>query len=171
MSISARVGLLFLSSLFVTIFALEGEQSQNKLNEVNIKKVLLIGKGFNRKFNCLHISPEKSSKLKAIYIDVRSIDEQNVSRLPNAITSQEFEKNPTKYKGLNLVAYCTVGYRSGLFAKKYNKYNVYNLTGGVLAWSHKGGKFFDGKTETKRVHVYNSEWNFLHNDYIAVWKK
>ncbi|MCM8539939.1 MAG: rhodanese-like domain-containing protein [Lentisphaeraceae bacterium] len=103
-------------------------------------------------------------------IDTREEKEQLVSTLPKAITKKQFLQNPQKYKDKKLVAYCTIGYRSGDFAEKHKKYNILNLEGGVLAWSHFKGKFYKDGKETNKVHVYAKEWNFLNSNYKAVFE-
>ena len=103
-------------------------------------------------------------------IDVRSPKERNISQLPLAISSDTFLKNPRKYSHTKIIAYCTIGYRSGKFAEKYHQYKISNLAGGVLMWSHIQGRFLHNQKNTKRVHIYSKSWNYLHSDYEAVSK-
>lgn len=127
-----------------------------------------------KKFTCPVIEAAELQKLitskQIILIDIRTKNEQNISMLPGAITQEEFEKSPDKFQSSELVAYCTIGYRSGKFAEKFKKYRIKNLKGGVLAWSHIQGPFIkDGKLTTK-VHTYAKEWNFLNSNYQAISK-
>lgn len=113
-----------------------------------------------------------------VLIDVRGASEQDVSMLPHALTTAAFAE---KFRrgipaGKRLVAYCTIGYRSGKYAMELARQGLRaeNLEGGVLAWSFAGGAFMakdstGALAPTKRVHVYDSEWNILHPDYKAVW--
>lgn len=105
-----------------------------------------------------------------IFVDVRETAEINVSMLPDAITRKEFLKNPSKYKDVKIVAYCTIGYRSGMFVKEMEKEGIKidNLSGGLLAWVLEGGKVFDNHGETKRIHVYNKKWNYLPRGYEII---
>ena len=124
--------------------------------------------------DAVEITVEKinESKAQVVYIDVRDRDEQRVSMIPGAITAKQFKRSPEKYKNAQLVAYCTVGYRSGKFAIKWSDkgYNVSNLKGGVLSWAHAGGQFETSVgTPTKRVHVYDEDWNALPEGYEPVW--
>lgn len=72
-----------------------------------------------------------------ILVDVRTPDEQKVSRLPgNVINSDSFESTNTA-KATPLVTYCTAGLRSGKYAAQLQKKgftDVRNLEGSILAW-------------------------------------
>jgi sodium/bile acid cotransporter 7 len=107
---------------------------------------------------------------QVVLIDVRTPDEQAVSMLPGAVTKEAVSKNPSILQGKTAVAYCTIGYRSGVYAEKMARegIRIYNLPGGILAWVFSGGKVYcDGK-ETKRVHVYGEKWDYLPAGYEAV---
>jgi len=114
---------------------------------------------------------DKARAGNALFVDVRDKEERDISMLPNAITEKDFLEHIDKYKGRTIIAYCTIGYRSGKFAQKLQKEGarIYNLKGGVLAWVGEGGKVYDTKGETNRVHVYGSKWNLLPPGYEAVW--
>ncbi len=115
---------------------------------------------------------ERDQKGELIWVDVRAAREQAVSIIPGAITAKQFEQSPDRYRNAYLVAYCTIGYRSGKFAIKWHKrgYNISNLKGGVLAWAH-AGKLFQAPSgeRTRRVHTYGRTWNFLPEGYTAEW--
>jgi rhodanese-related sulfurtransferase len=113
-----------------------------------------------------------------VLIDVRQPEEQKVSMLAHALTPQEFADKFRHGipKGKRIVVYCTIGYRSGKYADQLalQNINAENLEGGMLAWSHIGGTFYEKDADghgvvTNRVHVYDKSWNFLHPDYRAVW--
>ena len=120
------------------------------------------------------ISPLEAMKLmkqgRLVFVDTRSPAEMKVSMLPNAVTKDEFLKDPSKYKDRTVVGYCTISYRSGLFAEKMSKKGImiYNLSGGLLAWVLEGGKVYDANGETKRIHVYDEEWNYPPKGYESV---
>ena len=111
------------------------------------------------------------SKSKAVLIDIREPDEQQISMLPGAITEEEFVSDPAKYEDAVKVVYCTISYRSGKFAQKLQKKNImtYNLRGGILGWVHAGGKVYDQNGETQRIHVYGRKWNLGPKRFQAVW--
>lgn len=105
-------------------------------------------------------------------IDTREPAERAVSTLPGAITPAQYLADPGRYAGKKAVAYCTIGYRSGVWAaaKASQGLPVANLAGGLLGWLHAGGTLVDAKGEpTKTVHVYGRTWNLAPVDYTAVW--
>ena len=106
-----------------------------------------------------------------VLVDVRKPEEQAISMLPSAISFEEFQENLDIYKDHKIVYYCTIGYRSGVEAKKAQKKNldVYNLHGGVLSWSHADQPFIRGDGETQDVHVYGKKWNLTPQGYNPVW--
>jgi len=105
-----------------------------------------------------------------VFIDVRKQEEQGVSMLPEAVTEKVYQKEAARFEGKTVVAYCTIGYRSGMFAKKTGGQGtrVLNLSGGILAWVFEGGKVYHAGEETRRVHVYGEKWNYLPEGYEAV---
>jgi rhodanese-related sulfurtransferase len=106
-----------------------------------------------------------------VMVDVRSPKEQEVSMIEGAIASSHFEQHIDDYKGRTVVAYCTVGHRSGMFAQAliHNGWEAYNLEGAILGWVHEGGALSNGDGATKRVHVYNRRLRLLPEGYEAVW--
>lgn len=114
------------------------------------------------------ISPQK-----IVLVDVREKNEQDVSKIPGSIPQGQFLKDITQYRGKTIVAYCTIGYRSGKFAMKLrNKYKMdaRNLTGSLLGWIHEGGQLINSKGRpTKKVHVYGKDWNFVPDSYEPTW--
>jgi sodium/bile acid cotransporter 7 len=120
------------------------------------------------------ISPVEAMKLmrtgQAVFVDTRTAAEMKVSMLPNAISKEAFLKDLSKYKDRTVVGYCTISYRSGLFAKEMSEKGImiYNLPGGLLAWVLEGGKVYDANGETKRIHVYGEKWNYPPQGYEAI---
>jgi rhodanese-related sulfurtransferase len=112
------------------------------------------------------VSPKEAMKLiqegQVVLVDVRPAVERSVSKLPGAITKVEFLNNLDSYRGKTIIAYDTIGYRSGLFVEELRKkgIDVANLQEGMLGWLYAGGKVYDDKGETRRVHVYGSLWNY-----------
>ena len=96
-----------------------------------------------------------------VVVDVRSEAEINVSIIPGAITQAEFEKNRQQYQGRTVIPYCTVGGRSGAYAKRLAKDGVAvkNYQGSILEWV--GAELplvtLDGKS-TNRVHTYSDRY-------------
>jgi rhodanese-related sulfurtransferase len=120
------------------------------------------------------ISPTSAQALyargEAVFIDVRTPEEQMVSMLPGAVTEKDLVNTPSILQGKTAVAYCTIGYRSGLYAAdmKREGIRVLNAQGGILAWVLCGGKVYHAGKETRRVHVYEEEWNHLPDGYDPV---
>ncbi len=118
---------------------------------------------------------ELAAQLKAgalpVLVDVRDPKEQAVSILPGAILASEVEANPGAYANRQLVAYCTIGYRSSEWAQAQQArgLRVANLHGGVLAWTHAEGPLEHEREPTRSVHVYGSTWNLAHSGYNATW--
>jgi sodium/bile acid cotransporter 7 len=108
---------------------------------------------------------------RAVFVDVREEKEQRVSMLPGAVTEAEFLKHPEAFAGRTPIGYCTISYRSGKLAQKLKAKGItmLNLRGGLLAWVHAGGKVYDARGETRRIHVYGKKWNLGPKSYSAVW--
>lgn len=121
------------------------------------------------------ISPKQAMELmkrgKVVFVDVRPENERRVSMLPQAVSKEEFFKNRDKYRGYTVIGYCTISYRSGVFAREMRKkgLDIYNLQGGLLAWVNEGGKVYDQNGLTKRIHVYGRRWNYPPPGYESVW--
>jgi rhodanese-related sulfurtransferase len=113
------------------------------------------------------VTPEEALKLletgQAVFVDVRQLVERRISRLPEAVSAKEYLNCPDRYLGKTVIAYDTVGCRSGLFAEKMRQkgLGMANLQGGLLGWLHAGGKIYDSNgRETRRVHIYGCLWNY-----------
>jgi len=108
----------------------------------------------------------KSEKKDIVIIDVREEEEFRVSHLLGALNvgykkfdlSDFLAKIPRTKK---IVAYCSVGYRSGEIADKLKKegYEVHNLLGGLFEWINQGHEVYtDDLKKIKRIHTYNRSW-------------
>ncbi len=100
----------------------------------------------------------------ALLLDAREPRETLVSKIPGAIAKREFEQNPAQYKTRKIIVYCTIGYRSAAYAEKWNKrgYDMHNLRGSLLLWTHAQGALVDAKgADTRQVHVYGRDWDLL----------
>lgn len=106
-----------------------------------------------------------------VFVDVRPSAERQVSMIPEAITAEQFESLEVA-DGKTVVAYCTAGYRSGVYARLQNKqgHSVVNLRGGILAWCDRMQSLQTDKGEsTNKVHVYAKMWNLVSPPYEGVW--
>ena len=70
---------------------------------------------------------------RSVIVDVRAKAETDVSVIPGAITKSDFEKNSLQHEGKVVIAYCTVGYRSGIYGKKLASegWHAYNYKGSI----------------------------------------
>ena len=170
---------LFTAALAFTFVTLMGQlslSSDELTNGDKRKKINQMYLEYKRQFpEVSDISTQEAMKLadmqQVIFIDVRESEEQQISMLPGAITQKEYLDHPEKYNDVVKIVYCTISYRSGLFAQKLQKKGtvIYNLQGGLLAWVHDGGKVFDQNGESKRIHVYGRKWNLGPGSYEVIW--
>ena len=165
-----------LAFAFVTLMGQQSLSSNELSDAAKHQKVESLYEGYKTKFpDVLDLTPRQAVNLiadqKAVFIDTRKPEEQQVSMLPGAITEKEFLNNYKSYEDHVKIAYCTISYRSGVFVENLQKDGipVYNLKGGILAWVHDGGKVYDQSGETYRIHVYGQEWNLAPEQYEAVW--
>jgi sodium/bile acid cotransporter 7 len=121
------------------------------------------------------LSPQQAMALlkqgRLVFVDTRKPAEMKVSMLPGAITKKAYLVEPGRYKDRTVVAYCTISYRSGVFAREMGKkgYTVTNLKGGILAWALEGGSVYDPQgRRTRRIHVYAERWNYAPQGYQTV---
>jgi sodium/bile acid cotransporter 7 len=106
-----------------------------------------------------------------VIVDVRGDDEREVSTIPGALSQKEFEERRGELAGREVVTYCTIGYRSGLYTRKLvdGGWKASNLRGSIVAWTHVGGDLVKDDAPTRRVHVYGRKWNLVADGYEAVW--
>ncbi len=106
-----------------------------------------------------------------LIVDVRPDQERNISIIPGAISKEEFEKHSDLYKVKPIVVYCTIGYRSAKYAKELYQqgFQVMNLVGGILSWSHIQGELINNTGETSQVHIYKKKFQLVADGYQAVW--
>ena len=104
-------------------------------------------------------------------VDVRPAEERAVSMIPGAISSEELEENLDLYRDTQIVTYCTIGYRSGIYAEELAAKGIraLNLEGSILAWTHAGKPLVNADGETYEVHVYGQQWALTADGYKPVW--
>jgi len=140
------------------------------------KTVYRMYAGYKKDFpNVRDLSPQQAMELlnrdKLVFVDTRKPGEMAVSMLPGAVSKQYFLSHTNQYKEKTIVAYCTISYRSGVFARDLAKegITVLNLQAGILAWLLEGGKVYDqNEKEVKRVHVYGDKWDYAPEGYESV---
>ena len=111
-----------------------------------------------------------------VLLDVRTPAEWEVSHLagarrvdPEASAAEAGSGLP---KGTPIVAYCSVGYRSGEVARRLRKAgfeHVQDLEGSIFQWANEGRPLVrDGNQKVTKVHPYNATWGrLLHDDVRA----
>lgn len=115
-----------------------------------------------------------------VFVDVRPPAERDVSMIPGAVTAEEFARQQgpaaidahAEEGNRTIVAYCTAGYRSGVFAREQNRQGrpVANLRGGLLSWCDQQQPLTTAEGQpTHRVHVYSRMWNLVSEPYEGVW--
>lgn len=130
---------------------------------------------YKKKFPAVaDISPRKAMSLmktgRVVFVDTRTPAEMAVSTLPGALSREAFLRHPAAYHDDTVIGYCTISYRSGKFAEEMAARGIqlYNLTGGLLAWVLEGGKVYADGVETRRIHVYGKKWNYPPAGYDSV---
>lgn len=123
----------------------------------------------------LHAMQERG---EVVVVDVRPPEERRVSWIPGAISKQDYEatlqgsgESSKAAAEPVVVTYCTVGYRSGVYAAELRRRGVdaRNLRGSLLAWTHAGLPLVDAAGPTRRLHVYGARWDLAAADYETVW--
>lgn len=106
-----------------------------------------------------------------VLVDARPPREREISWIPGAITSEEFERDPDRYADLTVVAYCTIGHRSSEYAERQvaEGRRVLNLRGSLLSWTHAGGPLVGPDGPTHRLHVYGRDWDLAPARYETTW--
>lgn len=147
-------------------------------DEQKRERIEFLYRKYERKFpdvegiTATQLNADLAEGREVVLVDVRKPEEQAVSMIPGAITQQEFEGRQDSLRDRTIITYCTAGYRSGLYAKKLqNKgWQVLNLEGSLLAWTHAGGPLADSEGQpTKSLHVYSADWSLEASDYDPVW--
>jgi len=107
-----------------------------------------------------------------ILVDVRTPQERQVSAIPGAVDGDFFEHHLADHQHKKIIVYCTIGYRSGYYARTLREkgLDAYNLREGILGWTHIDGLLLDSHGQSTRlVHVYSHPWNLAVKDHIAVY--
>eukprot|EP00216_Chloropicon_sp_CCMP2111_P001407 CAMPEP_0198242532 /NCGR_PEP_ID=MMETSP1446-20131203/17268_1 /TAXON_ID=1461542 ORGANISM="Unidentified sp, Strain CCMP2111" /NCGR_SAMPLE_ID=MMETSP1446 /ASSEMBLY_ACC=CAM_ASM_001112 /LENGTH=186 /DNA_ID=CAMNT_0043926045 /DNA_START=1 /DNA_END=561 /DNA_ORIENTATION=+ len=96
-----------------------------------------------------------------VIVDVRPQRERDVSFIPGSIAKADFSLEDHKNK--LIIPSCTIGGRSGDFARELLKQNphlrVKNHAGSLMDWCHEGYGLVDGQgASTKAVHAYGKSW-------------
>lgn len=110
-----------------------------------------------------------------IILDVREPEEFAVSHLadarliaPDASTKEVRRVVGPLTKGVRIVMYCAVGYRSSKLADRVQESlladgatTVENLRGGIFGWFNEDRPLVNAQGSTRQVHPYDSHWGRL----------
>jgi rhodanese-related sulfurtransferase len=122
-------------------------------------------------FNAPIITADRLTELMStqniIILDTREQKEFNVSHIKNAIyvgyDNFDIDTVLKKIKkGSVVIAYCSVGYRSGDIAERLKKQgvDVYNLYGGIFNWINTGKNLYSNSNDaTDEIHGYDRDWS------------
>jgi sodium/bile acid cotransporter 7 len=174
-----RKPLLAIAFLFLGLLPANGVARNppvsSPADEENLQTVYAMYDGYRKDFpQVAEMEPEEAMKRwraeEIVFIDTRTPEEMAVSMLPGAVSQSEYIENPDRFGDRTPVAYCTISYRSGIFAKEMaeNGRKIWNLRGGMLAWTLEGGPIFQGGEETRRMHVYGKKWDLAPPEYETV---
>ncbi|MEP6823080.1 MAG: rhodanese-like domain-containing protein [Chthoniobacterales bacterium] len=105
-------------------------------------------------------------KQSPVLLDIRTKSEYEISHIPGA---RRVEPS-AEASAIDLphdqpiITYCSVGYRSGAFAKKLQDAgykNVQNMSGSIFQWANEGRPLEHAGKPTEKVHPYNATWGKL----------
>ena len=98
-----------------------------------------------------------------VILDIRTLEEYEVSHLPNAIwAGKENDEILEIGKDAKIIVYCSLGKRSELKGEQLIESgytNVYNLYGGIIEWHNNGMTTIDSNdNSTETIHPYSWFW-------------
>lgn len=165
---------LILTALFLLSSCINPQETANKSKVIqSMAKSISLQYPKAPQLSIEDFKKEYANDPNAILVDVRSDEEQKVSRIPGAITRKEFESKRDQYKDKTIIAYCTIGARSTKYTLNLIKegHKAFNLKESILGWANRKLPLVTPSGEaTKKVHVYGEAWNLLPTDYEGVWK-
>lgn len=101
-------------------------------------------------------------------IDVRSLEEYDVSHLPDAVWGDSVNQIRALAHAVPaarpIVLYCSVGIRSSKAAQKLideGCTNISNLKGSIFKWANEGRPLVQDGHPVHQVHPYNKHWGRL----------
>ena len=107
-----------------------------------------------------------SHRVKPVLLDVRTREEYDVSHIHGAqrVEPGSSVTSIATPRERPIVTYCSVGYRSAVFAKALQDAgfkDVRNLTGSIFEWANEGFPIERQGHPAKKVHPYNDRWGSL----------
>jgi len=101
-----------------------------------------------------------------LLLDVRTPEEYEMSHLVNAQLAPACLQELADIATLEtpIVAYCSVGYRSAVFAKRLQQAGykqVFNLEGSMFKWVNEHRSVYRNGESVEQVHPYNQFWKWF----------
>lgn len=175
---SASFAAVLILGVIASTFALACDnEGQTMSDEQKLEQIEKMYKKYERKFpevtsiSVAELLELQKGEAPIVMVDVREPKEYAVSMIPGAITTEEFQARRSELEGSTVVTYCTAGYRSGFAAQKLMQegWEVRNLAGSILSWTHAGLPLVKGEESTNRVHIYSKGWDLSAEGYEPVW--
>ncbi|VVM06953.1 putative adenylyltransferase/sulfurtransferase MoeZ [Methylacidimicrobium cyclopophantes] len=111
---------------------------------------------------------ENARQAYPVLLDVRTIDEYDVSHLKGAIRVSPNERIGTSFRGFRkdqpIVVYDSVGFRAASFARRLLQagyIDVKYLEGSIFKWANEGRPLYRGEKQVLVVHPSDSYWGQL----------
>ena len=111
---------------------------------------------------------EKPPQKRPVLLDVRTVDEYDVSHLNGAMRVSPNERIGTAMRGLSkdqpIVVYDSIGFRAASFARRLLQAGYLEakyLDGGIFKWANEGRPLFRGEKPVTVVHPSDSYWGQL----------
>lgn len=166
-----------LFSGIVTLFGVGCADPGSLSDEAKRERIAELYAGYQESFvgvpgiSAEELSQRLESAEGPILVDVRTPEERAISMIPGAISRETFEGRREEFVGRTVVTYCTIGYRSGLYAAELRAggWQASNLEGSILSWTHAGGELVSAGEATRRLHVYGRTWDLAADGYETVW--
>ena len=111
-----------------------------------------------------------------VIIDVRELDEYQVSHLNSALNIQTGAAVASQVpdKETEIIVYCSVGYRSAGVAAELESLgytNVRNLRHSIFEWANVGKPMINSDGHTSVAHPYNRAWGNLLNSELHQYSR
>jgi rhodanese-related sulfurtransferase len=121
-----------------------------------------------RQISAESLAQRLAAEEEIILIDVRPLEEYEVSHLPGALRVEPGSKLPEALvetpRDRVIVAYCSVGYRSSEFVRSLMKKgftHAANLEGSIFEWANEGHVVVRDGMPVREVHPYDRLWGRL----------
>ncbi|XP_078600155.1 uncharacterized protein LOC144875181 [Branchiostoma floridae x Branchiostoma japonicum] len=132
---------------------------------------------------------------EVLLLDSRPVEEYDISHIPDAVcvdhngdltpALDRIRQENNTSRPLSVVAYCSLGYRSSVVAKRLEEelnklpsgssnrpISIYNLEGSLFKWANEGRAMEDSEgKKTTLAHPYSSVWGKLLNKQLHCWSR